>query len=236
MKRVDFDHYSQLSAAAAAMVAAVILENPAPVLGLATGSTPVGMYEELVRMHRSGVLDMAHVTTVNLDEYCGLSESHPQSYRCFMNRQLFSHVNIPLERTFVPNGMAADADAECARYDGLLSALGGADLQVLGLGHDGHIGFNEPAAAFTYPTHAVTLTEQTIQANARFFEGIEQQVPRKAITMGMGAIMLAKKILLLVSGGDKAAILAEALQGPVTPRIPASILQLRPNVTLLYSK
>ena len=235
MKYQSFPSYADMSKAAAAILADVLRSKPGSVLGLATGSSPIGTYDELVRMHREDGLSFAQCTSVNLDEYLGLDGSHPQSYRYFMNEHLFSRVDIRLDRTFVPCGTAADSAAECAAYDARLQALGGTDIQLLGIGPDGHIGFNEPADVFTKGTHLVDLDPSTIEANARFFDSAAD-VPRQALTMGMGGIMGAKKILLVASGAAKKAVLDAAMHGPVTPRLPASLLQLHPDVTVLFAE
>lgn len=232
MKIVKATDYHDMSRKAANMISAQVILHPQSVLGLATGSSPIGTYQQLVEWYKKGDLDFTEATTVNLDEYVGLDGTDEQSYRYFMNQQLFDHVNIRKEKTFVPNGKAVNVEAECARYDNLIASLGGIDLQLLGLGHNGHIGFNEPSGAFEKTTHCVDLGERTIQANARFF-GSAENVPRQAITMGIKSIMLAKSILLIVSGEDKRDILHQALYGPVTPNIPASILQLHPNLTVV---
>lgn len=224
--------YNELSRKAADVIAAQILMKPACVLGLATGSTPVGTYECLIEKHQSGSLDFSQVKSANLDEYRGISKENPNSYYFFMMDKLFRHVNINPANTHIPDGTNPDADAECARYEQVLCRLGGVDLQVLGLGHNGHIGFNEPADAFPVNTHCVDLTQSTIEANKRFFASAEA-VPKQAYTMGIGTIMKARKILLLVNGEAKAHILNAALCGPVTPRVPASVLQLHPDVTVI---
>ena len=198
----------------------------------ATGSTPIGTYDQLVEWYNKGDLDFSEVTTVNLDEYKGLPRTNDQSYYYFMHQHLFDRVNIDPERTNVPNGMEPDAEKECGRYEELIRSLGGVDLQLLGLGHNGHIGFNEPGEAFEKETHCVDLTESTINANKRFFEK-EEDVPRQAYTMGIKSIMKAKKILLIISGKEKAGIVKEAFFGPVTPKVPASILQLHNDVILV---
>lgn len=221
--------YTAMSYRAASFIAAQVLNKPASVLGLATGSSPIGMYEELAKKVADGKITFQHATSVNLDEYYGLAPEHDQSYRYFMEQNFFSKVDIPHERTFLPNGLAADAAAECARYDALIDSLGGIDIQVLGIGRDGHIGFNEPGAAFIPGTNHVKLTDDTIDANARFFASADD-VPRYALTMGIRAIMQAKTILMVANGAGKAAILEAAFFGPVTPEVPASILQLHPNV------
>ena len=224
--------YDAMSRRAASIIAAQVLSKPDCVLGLATGSTPVGAYRQLVRWHKRGDLSFKEVRSVNLDEYYGLAPTHDQSYRYFMQDNLFDHVDIVPGNTNVPNGLAGDAAAECARYERVVAALGYADLQLLGLGRNGHIGFNEPCADFPVATHLVDLTESTIEANARFFASAGD-VPRQALTMGVGTIMRARKILLVVSGADKADAVAKTVQGPVTPEVPASILQLHPDVTVV---
>lgn len=224
--------YNDLSKKAADRIAAQIRENPDSVLGLATGSSPLAAYGLLIRQYEQGKLDFSRITTVNLDEYRGLGPENSQSYRYYMDRNLFDHVNIDKSRTFLPDGLGADPEAVCRGYDQLLEDLGGTDLQLLGLGHNGHIGFNEPADAFPRDTHCVNLAESTIAANRRFFQS-EADVPRQAYTMGIRGIFLAEKILLLVSGQAKASILKAALCGPITPRVPASILQLHRDVTVL---
>lgn len=230
MKMMEAADYATLSRKAANIISAQVILFPRSVLGLATGSTPLGIYKQLIEWYQKGDLDFSEVTTVNLDEYCGLSPEHPQSYHTYMKENLFCHVNLNPEKTFLPNGLADDIDAECRRYDKLIGSLGGIDLQLLGLGNTGHIGFNEPDDSFDKMTHKVTLKEKTRSDNARFFDHIDE-MPKCAVTMGIKAIMQAKKILLVVSGAKKAEILAKALYGPVTPEIPASILQLHPNVT-----
>ena len=232
MKIIEAADYNTLSRKAANIISAQVILFPRSVLGLATGSTPVGIYHQLIDWYQKGDLDFSEVTTVNLDEYCGLLPEHPQSYHTYMKENFFSQVNLNPEKTFLPNGLADDIDAECRRYDKLIGSLGGIDLQLLGLGNTGHIGFNEPDDSFDKMTHKVTLKEKTRSDNARFFNSMEE-MPQSAVTMGIKAIMQAKKILLVVSGAKKAAILGKALYGPVTPEIPASILQLHPNVTVV---
>lgn len=232
MRIIHTENYEQLSQKTANIIAAQINLKPNSVLGLATGSTPIGTYSNLIKMCKSGDVSFADITTVNLDEYCGLTPDNPQSYRYFMNEHLFNHVNIDIEKTNVPSGIAEDAQAECERYDALIESLGGTDIQLLGIGHDGHIGFNEPDSVFTKETHIVKLDQQTINANARFFDSIDD-VPRSAVTMGMKAIMSAKKVILVASGKDKQAILHTALFGPITPTVPASILQLHPDLIVI---
>lgn len=224
--------YEELSRKAANIISAQIILKPASVLGLATGSTPVGTYRHLVEGYQKGDLDFSKVTSVNLDEYRGLSGDHGQSYRYFMNTNLFNHVNIRKDHTFVPNGLTEDGAEECADYDARIEALGGIDLQLLGIGGNGHIGFNEPSSVFTRGTHLVTLTQETRQANARFFASIDE-VPTQAYTMGVGNIMAAKKVLLLASGENKAQALYDTVLGPVDPMVPASILQLHSDVIIV---
>lgn len=225
-------NYQEMSRKAADVIGAQIISKPDCVLGLATGSTPIGTYKELITDFKEGRLDFTEVKTVNLDEYKGLPRTNDQSYYYFMNDNLFKSVNIDLTNTNVPNGMIEDAEAECANYEAIIDSLGGQDLQLLGLGHNGHIGFNEPDDSFIKDTHCVDLQESTIEANKRFFASIED-VPRKAYTMGIHTIMKAKTILVIASGTDKADIIQKAFFGPVTPQVPASILQLHPNVILI---
>lgn len=224
--------YQSMSRQAANIISAQVILKPDCVLGLATGSTPVGAYQQLIQWYGKGDLSFARVRSVNLDEYLGLSPDHPQSYRWFMQTNLFNHIDIRRENTNVPDGLASDPTGECARYNGVIAELGGIDLQLLGLGHNGHIGFNEPGDAFQLDTHVVELSQSTIDANKRFFDS-EGQVPRRAITMGIRQIMQAKKVLVAVSGEDKADIVLQVVTGPVTPAVPASILQLHPDVTLV---
>ena len=203
-------------------------------LGLATGSSPLGTYKQLIEWYEKGDIDFSKVTSVNLDEYVGLDGSNEQSYRYFMNKNFFEHINININNTFVPNGCAVDLAGEGKRYDEHIAELGGIDLQLLGIGLDGHIGFNEPDKYFVKSTHVVDLHESTIKANSRFFANIDD-VPKRAITMGMVSIMQAKKILLIASGKEKRDVLKKAFYGPITPEIPASILQLHPDITVIYS-
>ena len=224
--------YKDMSRKAANIISAQIIMKPNCVLGLATGSTPIVTYEQLVEWYHKGDLDFSKVTSVNLDEYRGLEKSNDQSYDYFMHEHLFDKVNIHPENVNLPDGMAEDAEKECKRYEELIRSLGGVDLQLLGLGHNGHIGFNEPGAAFEKETHCVNLTERTIEANKRFFASADD-VPKQAFTMGIKTIMQAKKILVIASGEDKAEILKEAFFGPVTPAVPASILQLHNNVIVV---
>ena len=224
--------YQDMSRKAANIISAQIIMKPNCVLGLATGSSPVGTYKQLIEWYKKGDLDFSQVTSVNLDEYKGLSPENDQSYRYFMNTNLFDHVNIDKTRTFVPNGLEADSDKACSEYNEIIRKQGGVDLQLLGLGHNGHIGFNEPGAAFEKETHCVDLTESTIEANKRFFASADD-VPKQAYTMGVGTILRAKAILLVVSGKDKAAALNAVVNGPITPQVPGSVLRLHPNVIIL---
>lgn len=224
--------YNDMSRKAANIISAQVIMKPNCVLGLATGSTPVGIYKQLIEWYSKGDLDFSRVKTANLDEYKGLTKENDQSYYHFMRENLFCHVNINEANTNIPDGTETDASKEAARYEETIKELGGIDLQLLGLGHNGHIGFNEPSDIFTRDTHIVDLQESTIEANKRFFDTIEE-VPKQAYTMGIGTIMSAKKILLVVSGEDKAEILHDVITGPVSPRVPASILQLHPDVIIV---
>lgn len=235
MKFYCGEDYKAMSRIAANIISAQIIMKPDCVLGLATGSSPEGTYAQLVEWYKKGDLDFSQVTSVNLDEYKGLSGDNDQSYRYFMNSHLFDHVNIDKSRTFVPNGLEPDSEKACREYDEVVAATGGVDLQLLGIGHNGHIGFNEPASEFCKNTQCVDLTESTIEANKRFFEK-EEDVPRQAYTMGIGTIMRAKKILLVASGEGKADIIAKAFTGSITPEVPASILQLHNDVTVVCDK
>ena len=225
-------NYQDLSRKAANIISAQIIMKPDCVLGLATGSSPIGTYKQLIEWYNKGDLDFAKVTTINLDEYKGLDPDNDQSYRYFMNTHLFHKININHANTYVPNGTEPDAEKACQAYNELLHKIGPADIQVLGLGHDGHIGFNEPSDHFENETHCVDLTETTIQANKRFFDS-EKDVPKQAYTMGIGTIMRSKKILLVVSGEEKAQALKDSIYGPVTPEVPGSILRFHPDVTII---
>ncbi len=235
MKFITVDSYDELSRIACDIIATQVKEKPNCVLGLATGSSPLGTYKNLADMCAKGELDFSKATSVNLDEYVGLDGSNDQSYRYFMNTNLFSKINIDISKTFVPNGCADDLKAECARYDELIASLGGIDIQLLGIGLDGHIGFNEPDEFFTKETHQVSLDPSTIEANARFFASIND-VPKSAVTMGIGAIMNAKKVLLIANGASKKEIMQKAFYGPITPMVPASILQLHPDLTVIFAE
>ncbi|MBQ4145457.1 MAG: glucosamine-6-phosphate deaminase [Clostridia bacterium] len=235
MNFITVKTYDELSKKAANIIAAQVVSKPDCVLGLATGSSPVGAYKKLAEYCANGDVDFSKVTSVNLDEYVGLTGDNDQSYRYFMNDNLFNHINIDINNTYVPNGCADDLAAEGKRYDALIKELGGTDLQLLGIGLDGHIGFNEPDEYFIGETHEVKLDESTIEANARFFES-KDDVPTTAITMGMQAIMQAKKVLLIANGSGKKEIVEKAFFGPITPQVPASILQLHPDLTVIYSE
>ncbi|ARP50823.1 glucosamine-6-phosphate deaminase [Caproicibacterium lactatifermentans] len=232
MKILEASNYEGMSRKAANIISAQVILFPRSVLGLATGSTPLGIYRQLIDWYQKGDIDFSHVTSVNLDEYCGLGPDDSQSYRYYMNTNFFRHINIRTENTFVPDGLAEDFEEECRRYDERVSALGGIDLQLLGIGETGHIGFNEPDDTFDKMTHQVALKQKTIEANSRFFKSPDE-VPQYALTMGIKAIMQAKKILLVANGPKKADVLEKALFGPVTPEVPASILQLHPDVTVV---
>lgn len=232
MKTIVCKTAEEFDRTAASFVARQIKEKPNSVLGLATGGTPVGMYQELIRMVQSGKLSFKEVVTFNLDEYVGLPADHACSYHTFMKKNLFDSVDINMANTHIPNGQAPDLKKECEEYEKAIAKAGGIDLQVLGIGHNGHIGFNEPGTPFDSLTHVIELDQRTIRANQRFFNS-EEEVPRKAISMGIKSIMRARKIILMVKGRDKAEILAKALYGPITPAVPASVLQLHPNIYVI---
>lgn len=234
MRIIEVESYKDMSRLAARIIGGQVLLKPDCVLGLATGSSPIGTYEELAADYQAGILDFSQVRTVNLDEYCGLTPDNPQSYRYFMDKNLFDRVNVDKANTYLPNGAAPDMQAECARYEALVESLGWPDLQLLGIGHNGHIGFNEPAEDFPTCVHTVQLAESTIQANSRLFDRVED-VPTQAVTMGIGAIMKAKRVLL-IAGPDKKEIVEKAFRGPVTPQVPASILQLHRDATVIFAK
>jgi glucosamine-6-phosphate deaminase len=235
MKVIISKDYAEMSRIAANEIMDLVNTKPDCVLGLATGSTPIGMYKELVKLNKEGKVDFSRVKSVNLDEYIGLDSENPQSYKYFMNENLFKHININKENTFVPNGMSENIDEECRWYDRNIKELGGIDLQVLGIGHNGHIGFNEPSEFLQLGTHLTDLDEETIKANSRFFSSIED-VPTQAVTMGLGGIMRAKKIVLLASGEEKAAIIAKLAEGRISTSIPASILQVHSNVLVIIDE
>ena len=226
------EDYKSMSRRAANIISAQVITKPDSVLGLATGGTPVGAYQQLVEWYKKGDLSFAEIKSVNLDEYLGLSPHHEQSYRYFMQTNLFDYIDIKPENTHVLNGLAKSPEAECAAYNQLIRDLGGIDLQLLGMGHNGHIAFNEPGDDFGLETHVVTLTDRTIDANTRFFES-RDEVPRHALSMGIKNIMQARRILIVVSGEEKAETVYKAFHGPVTTAVPASVLQLHPDVTLV---
>ncbi|WP_151736635.1 glucosamine-6-phosphate deaminase [Paenibacillus tengchongensis] len=235
MNVLTFHNDEDFAQTGANLIASLLQANPKAVLGLATGSSPLGVYGKLAEMHRKGMVSFAKATTFNLDEYVGLPADHPQSYRSFMNENLFRHIDIDLSRTNVPRGDADDLAAECRAYDRMLDEEGPVDLQLLGIGSNGHIGFNEPDASLTSGTHVVQLLPETREANARFF-GDPQEVPRQAVTMGIGGILKARQIVLLVRGEAKAEAVKNALQGPITTQCPASLLQSHPNVVVLLDE
>ena len=235
MQVLVFKNEAEVGKAAGMIVASEIIKKPDCILGLATGSTPIPTYQEMIRMNKEGILDFSKVRSFNLDEYIGLSPEHVCSYRRFMNEQLFDHINIDKANTHVPCGIGADHEADAKAYDAAVEAAGGIDLQILGIGHDGHIGFNEPGDEFVSGTNIVTLTDMTIDANTRFFEKRED-VPRQAITLGNRNIMAAKRIILLATGKGKARAIAQAIKGNITPKMPASLLQVHPNVQFLLDE
>jgi len=235
MEVLIFETYEDMSKYAARMIAERIKAKPNLVLGLATGSTPVGTYQELIRLHKEEGLDFSQVVTFNLDEYLGLPGDHEQSYRYFMDTNLFNHININKANTHVPDGTAEDPEAFCRQYEEAIKAAGGIDFQVLGIGANGHIAFNEPGSPRDSRTRVVDLDEQTIKDNSRFFASIDE-VPRKAISMGMATILEAKEIVLLANKANKADAIAKAVEGPVTEQVPASLLQEHPKTTFLVEK
>ena len=235
MRIIIAKDYEEMSKRAANIMAGQIYLKPNTVLGLATGSTPIGMYKELVRMYNEEGLDFKDVKTFNLDEYVGLPESDVNSYHYFMNSNLFSHVNLKKENINVPNGNAKDMEKEFTDYENKINAAGGVDLQVLGIGNNGHIGFNEPELKFEAATHLVSLNEGTIKANSRFFKSIDE-VPKQAVSMGIKTIMRAKKIILLANGKGKAQAIYNTVLGAITPEVPASVLQLHPDTTIIVDE
>ena len=233
MKIIRTKDYADMSRKAANIISAQVIMKPDCVLGLATGGTPVGTYEKLVERYNEGDLDFSEVTSVNLDEYRGLPKEHPESYWSFMHRNLFDKVNIDPAKINLPDGTNPDAEDACAKYNQIIHAVGGIDLQLLGIGHDGHIGFNEPGEAFELETHCIDLAPTTIEANKRFFDGNEALVPKQAYTMGIKTIMQARKVLVVANGKAKAQAVKDAVTGPVTPACPGSILQLHPDCILV---
>ena len=225
----------QLDEACANLIGGLIRVKPRAVLGLATGGTPLGIYRRLIRDFKEGLISFRQVTTFNLDEYVDLPEEHPESYHAYMRRHLFDHIDLPSSRAHLPNGNAVDLEAECRRYDALIEEAAGIDLQLLGIGHNGHIGFNEPNRELISGTHVVQLAQETRRANARFFNSVEE-VPKQAITMGVGTILKARTIVLIAKGADKADILRRALEGPITTECPASLLQTHPRLVVLLDR
>lgn len=232
MKIVRTNNYEEMSKLAAKMVISTIKNNPKLTLGLATGSTPINLYKEMIQDHQKNGTSYRNIHTVNLDEYIGLSKVHPSSYYFFMKSQLFDHIDIPAENINIPSGTAENLEEECEQYEQIIRQLGGIDLQILGIGPNGHIAFNEPGTSFESRTHIVSLTESTIQANSRFFEAIDQ-VPTKAISMGLKTIFESKEIILLASGASKAMAMRDLINGPVNEQFPASILKNHPNATII---
>lgn len=235
VKLVIVKDYNDMSKQAAKLIAEAVTRNPKTVLGLATGGTPIGMYRELVSLHQQDGVDFSQAQSFNLDEYVGLPSLHPQSYRTYMNENLFAHINLPAEKTHVPQGDAEDLEAECKRYEQAIAQAGGIDIQVLGIGNNGHIGFNEPGSTKDTTTRVVALTQSTIEANARYFDSI-QEVPTQAVSMGIQTILGAKKIILLASGEAKAQAVSQMLEGEMTADVPASLLQLHPDVTVIVDE
>ena len=235
MRIIVCENYEEVSKKAAQMILSQVTLKPNSVLGLATGSTPIGMYENLVSLNEKGDIDFSEVRTFNLDEYYKLPKENDQSYHYFMYKNLFDHININPENIHIPNGMTDDVDAECERYDELIKEAGGVDIQVLGIGNNAHIGFNEPTINFEKGTHLVQLEDSTIEANSRFFDNIED-VPKKAITMGVGSIFKSRKIMLIATGENKAEAIYNTVYGKVVPEVPASILQFHSDIVLILDK
>lgn len=235
MKLVLVKDYEEMSKVAAEIMGDIINEKPDAILGLATGGTPIGMYKELISMNKEGKVDFSKVTTVNLDEYIGLSGEHEQSYRYFMNKNLFDHINIDKEKTYIPNGLSEDIEEEGKAYDRKIDELGGTDIQLLGVGNNGHVAFNEPDNVLIAGTHITYLTKSTIEANSRFFDSMEE-VPKTAITMGLGQIMKSKKILLIASGEGKAEAIKELFNGEITTQCPVTMLNMHRDVTVILDE
>lgn len=235
MKVIGTRNYEEMSKVASDIFAAELIHNSKAVIGLATGSTPIGMYQELIKKYEEGIIKFSESKSINLDEYCGLGKEDEQSYAYFMKENLFSKVDMKDENIYIPNGLNKNAKEECERYDQIIDDLGGADIQVLGIGNNGHIGFNEPGADFSSNTNQVDLTKITIESNARFFNSIDE-VPTQAYTMGVRGVMKAKKILLLASGKGKSEIICKMITGKVNPAVPASILQLHSDVIVVADK
>lgn len=232
MRIIATKDYNDMSKNIANIISAQVILKPDSVLGLATGSTPIGTYKKLIEWYNKGDIDFSSVRSVNLDEYCGLDKDHNQSYAYFMYNNFFKHININMQNTYVPNGTNTNVQSECELYEEIIKNLGGVDLQLLGIGHNGHIGFNEPSDCFIKDTHQVKLLQKTIDANSKYFENPDD-MPKYAYTMGMGSIMKSKKIIVMVSGADKADILKDMVTGAITPKLQGSILQLHPDVTIV---
>lgn len=235
MKVIITENYNDMSRKAADIIKNLLIKKNDAVLGLATGSTPIGLYKYLIEMNKDHVIDFSKVKTVNLDEYIGLGSNDSQSYRYFMNTNFFNHINIDKNNTYVPNGLAKNLEEEGRRYDKVIAELGGIDLQILGIGNNGHIAFNEPNRKLTAGTHVTPLTESTIKANSRFFDCIDD-VPKTALTMGLGQIMKARKIILVASGRNKADAVKQLLNGKITTECPATMLQMHNDVTVIIDK
>ncbi|MGF7058913.1 glucosamine-6-phosphate deaminase [Brassicibacter mesophilus] len=235
MKIIVVNNYNEMSKKAANIIASQIILNSNSVLGFATGDTPLGTYKELINIYNEGDIDFSDIKTFNLDEYYHLPKENPQSYNFYMSENLFKRVNVKPENIHIPNGMCNSIEDECASYEETIKQAGGIDLQLLGIGRNGHIGFNEPDLKFEATTHLVHLDEDTIKANSRFFDSIEE-VPTKAISMGIKTIMQAKKIVLLASGVEKSEAIYNTVKGSITPEVPASVLQLHPDVTVIIDK
>ena len=229
------ENYNEMSAEGAMVVARQIRDKPSAVIGFATGSTPIGLYQSLIQMHRNEGLDFSHITTFNLDEYVGLKAEDRQSYHSFMYEHLFSHVNVKPAQVYIPNGMAEDLEAHCIWYESEIARFGGLDMQILGIGTNGHLGFNEPGSSLGSRTRVVSLAQTTVRDNARFFGHIDE-VPEKAITMGLDTIMDARSLLLLGSGAGKAEAIRASLEGPLTVMEPASVLQLHPQIRFIIDR
>ncbi|WP_291578559.1 glucosamine-6-phosphate deaminase [Clostridium sp. UBA6640] len=235
MQIIKVKDYKELSRKAASILASQLILKPKSIIGLATGSTPIGTYEELIRLYNEGFISFSDVITFNLDEYCGLESNDTNSYYNFMKTKLFNHIDIKKENINIPDGLAEDIQNECECYEEKIEKSGGIDVQLLGIGRNGHIGFNEPSSKFESKTFLVNLDEDTIEANSRFFDNIED-VPRQAVSMGIRTIMSSKKILLLANGEEKAEIVYKAIYGDIIPEVPASILQLHPDVTIIVDE
>ncbi|WP_035293402.1 glucosamine-6-phosphate deaminase [Clostridium sp. KNHs214] len=235
MRIIIVENYEEMSKKAAIMMASHVILKPNSILGLATGSTPIGMYNELINMYKNGEVDFSSVKTFNLDEYYGLEKKNEQSYHYYMNKNLFNHINVGEENINIPNGMTENIERECFEYDKRIEEAGGIDIQVLGIGGNGHIGFNEPNDTFEAETHLVKLDEKTIKDNSRFFNSMDE-VPTTAVSMGIKTIMMSKKVILLANGKGKAAAIRKTIEGKITPEVPASILQLHKDVTFIIDK